>query len=308
MGGGGVGGRGGRSIHGLTIAQRGRRGMRRAGVSGAVFRTTVEPRDNWHVDDSIVGREDELAASARSSPRRSGRASLLLSGEAGIGKTTLWRAGVEQAEAAGHVILSTRPLEAEAKLAYAGVGDLLAGVARGPRRAARAAGACAPSGAPARDAAAGRRRRAGGLARLPRRRCARSRGSQPVLVAVDDVQWLDSASARVLAYAARRLAERVAFLLALRAEARAELGYAAGARLPRLRRARRCGRSRSRTCTLCCGSDSASSCRGRPCATVHDDRPRQPVLRPRARAGAGRGRRHAAPRRARLAARQACAS
>jgi DNA-binding CsgD family transcriptional regulator/predicted negative regulator of RcsB-dependent stress response len=40
---------------------------------------------------------------------------------------------------------------------------------------------------------------------------------QPVLVAVDDVQWLDRSSSRVLAYAIRRLeSERVGFLLSMR--------------------------------------------------------------------------------------------
>ena len=41
----------------------------------------------------------------------------------------------------------------------------------------------------------------------------------PLVVAIDDVQWLDRASAQALAYAARRLTtEPVAFLLATRIE------------------------------------------------------------------------------------------
>ena len=43
-----------------------------------------------------------------------------------MGKTTLWRAGAERAEAEGRALLAARPLETETKLAYAGVGDLLA--------------------------------------------------------------------------------------------------------------------------------------------------------------------------------------
>ena len=49
------------------------------------------------------------------------------------------------------------------------------------------------------------------------RRCARWREAGPLLVAVDDVQWLDRASEDALAYAARRLErEPVTFLLARR--------------------------------------------------------------------------------------------
>ena len=44
--------------------------------------------------------------------------------------------------------------------------------------------------------------------------------SAPVVVAIDDVQWLDRPSARVLEFAARRLAGRpVGFLLSLRTPA-----------------------------------------------------------------------------------------
>jgi hypothetical protein len=43
---------------------------------------------------------------------------------AGIGKTTLWRAGVSVARARGHRVLACRAAESEARLSYAALGDL----------------------------------------------------------------------------------------------------------------------------------------------------------------------------------------
>ena len=48
----------------------------------------------------------------------------MLEGEAGIGKSTLWLAGVEHARARGLRVLSSRPAEAERGLAHVGLGDL----------------------------------------------------------------------------------------------------------------------------------------------------------------------------------------
>src|SRR5829696_417180 len=57
-----------------------------------------------------------------------GPVALLLEGEVGIGKTTLFRAGVESAERRGARVLVGRPIHSEAQLAYAALGDLLGGV------------------------------------------------------------------------------------------------------------------------------------------------------------------------------------
>ena len=67
----------------------------------------------------VVGREDELAVIERR-PR-----SLVIEGEAGIGKTTLWAHGVAVAQQELAWVLSTRPTEAETAFAYAGLTDLL---------------------------------------------------------------------------------------------------------------------------------------------------------------------------------------
>jgi predicted ATPase len=63
----------------------------------------------------MIGREPELAMIAGFLRRAArGPAALLLSGEAGIGKTALWDACVETARADGAVVLACRPVEAEA--------------------------------------------------------------------------------------------------------------------------------------------------------------------------------------------------
>ena len=174
--------------------------------------------------DDIVGREDELAAirifvAAESSPH-----SLLLAGDPGMGKTTLWRAGVEHAEAEGHAVLATRPLQAEAKLAYGGLGDLLDAyhdtLDELPTPQAHALRAALLLEEPTTGSVDERAVSLGFLGVL--RALARS---QPVLVAVDDLQWLDRASARAVVFAARRLEEPVGLLLALRLEARAGLPF-----------------------------------------------------------------------------------
>jgi hypothetical protein len=73
----------------------------------------------------VLGRQGELAQVGSflgSAP--GGASALLLEGAAGIGKTTLWHAGVSLARARGHRVLSCRAAESEARLSYAALGDL----------------------------------------------------------------------------------------------------------------------------------------------------------------------------------------
>ena len=185
------------------------------------------------MDAQIVGRERELEAirafvTDLDVPARS----LLLAGEAGSGKTTLWRAGIGQAESVGLAVLATRPLETEAKLAYAGVGDLLSNrheaIGELPAPQAHALRAALMLEAPATGEVDVRGVSLGFLGVI--RALARER---PVLMAVDDVQWLDRESTRALSFAARRLAaERVGFMIALREEARSGLEFAPERVLP----------------------------------------------------------------------------
>jgi DNA-binding CsgD family transcriptional regulator len=168
------------------------------------------------VRPEIVGRERELEELSAffSSPDRA--STLVLRGEAGSGKTTLWLAGAELAKAEEWLVLRSRPVEAEATLALAGIADLLEDVLddvlpalpEPQRQALGAALLLEPGETPGERAVA--------AAFLTALRTLAERG--PVLVAVDDVQWLDSASTGVLLYAVRRTRdERIRALLALRA-------------------------------------------------------------------------------------------
>ncbi len=77
-------------------------------------------------DRQLVGRNEELAALVEllDAPEELSRVAVL-SGEAGIGKTSLWLAGIDAATAHGYRILSSRPSEAETGLSFAGLADLL---------------------------------------------------------------------------------------------------------------------------------------------------------------------------------------
>ena len=75
----------------------------------------------------VFGRDDELRSlhAFLDRPAAAGMAGLVLEGEAGIGKSTIWLAGVEAARERGLRVLSSRPAEVELGVAYAGLGDLL---------------------------------------------------------------------------------------------------------------------------------------------------------------------------------------
>ena len=163
-------------------------------------------------------RVREFATGTRAAP-----AVLAIEGEAGAGKSTLWRAGVEAAAASGYRLLRSEPSEAEAVLSFAGLSDLLGDVLPvvaadipGPQREAlEVALLLRPAGDEVPTA------HAVGLAVLAALRACVSAG--PVLVAVDDVQWLDEASLDALVFALRRLDNGpLSVLLAARSEAPAD--------------------------------------------------------------------------------------
>jgi DNA-binding CsgD family transcriptional regulator len=156
----------------------------------------------------IVGRDAELAAVRELVARPAGGLSaLLLEGEPGIGKSTLWLAGVRAAEELGMRVLSARPAEAEQHLALAGLGDLLDGVADDvlpgltapQRRALEVALVLADHDDEVADP------RALGVAVRSALQLLAER--EPLVVAIDDVQWLDRTSAAALGFALRRLGD-----------------------------------------------------------------------------------------------------
>ena len=163
----------------------------------------------------LVGRDAELRQVLTALDELP--AAVVLEGEAGIGKTSVWRAALAELDAGGARVLSTRPTETESQLSYAGVADILdpvldeaLSVLPSPQRLALevALRRAEPEGGPPDQAAIA----FGVLGAL---RAAAETG--PVVVAVDDVQWLDSPSLFSLAFVAGRLRRvTVGFLLALR--------------------------------------------------------------------------------------------
>ncbi len=106
------------------------------------------------VAPEIIGRDEELGAvRAFVSRVGDGPGALVLSGEAGIGKTILWEAGVEEARGRFSRVVTCRGVEAEASFAFAGLSELLAGCRpRGGVGARAASSPCARGGAAARGA------------------------------------------------------------------------------------------------------------------------------------------------------------
>ena len=150
----------------------------------------------------VVGREAEFAAVERFlHDDLEHPAALVLQGDAGIGKTTILHGALENAPAALRV-LAIRLSPGEGELPYAALGDLLAGAQD------EGLEELAP---PQRDAiriALGRTRGslnehalARGVLELLRSWTA----AQPLLLIVDDVQWLDRPTASALAFALRRV-------------------------------------------------------------------------------------------------------
>jgi DNA-binding CsgD family transcriptional regulator len=151
----------------------------------------------------VVGRDTELDAIREFfEPRLERPRALLLEGEAGIGKTTLLAAANEEARRRGWHLLGCRPAEAESQLAFAALADALGEIVSGglatlpePQRAALlGAVRCA-------DTEVDRLALSLGVLSLLRDLA----HSGPVALLVDDVQWLDSPSARALSYGLRRL-------------------------------------------------------------------------------------------------------
>jgi DNA-binding CsgD family transcriptional regulator len=172
----------------------------------------------------LVGREHELAAIAEFLEADAAACAVVIEGEPGIGKTTVWEAAVTAAAKRGFQPLRARPGGSEAKLAFSGLADLLGEALPGvlselppPQRRALEIALLLEDGGGKR---ADRRAVAAGLLSALRALAK----AAPLLLAIDDVQWLDRSSTAALEYAARRLyAKPVALLIARRLNAEAGL-------------------------------------------------------------------------------------
>src|SRR4051794_20147174 len=167
---------------------------------------------------AIVGREQELASIRGLIGRvEDGAAALVLEGQAGIGKSTLWLAGVEHARSERLRVLVSRPAEAERGLAHVGLGDLLEHVGGDVLAALPAPRKRALEVALLLDEEAGEKVDRRSLAVAVRSVLQLLSERETVMIAVDDVQWLDPSSSGALAFALRRMeSNRVLLLLARR--------------------------------------------------------------------------------------------
>ena len=152
----------------------------------------------------VVGRDEEVSAILELLDAPEELPSVVvITGEAGIGKTALWLAAVDLAADRGFQVLSSRPSQAEAGLSFLALTDLLGEVVgdvlpelppvqREALEAALLLGDSALAADP-RAVAAGF---LGALRLLAAERT--------LCLAVDDVQWLDAASLSAIRYAVAR--------------------------------------------------------------------------------------------------------
>jgi DNA-binding CsgD family transcriptional regulator len=180
----------------------------------------------------LVGREEELTAIAHFLEAGAPACAVAVEGEAGIGKTTVWQVAVDRAAGRGFRVLQARPAESEAKLAFSTLTDLLVdavdetlGQLPPPqRRALEVALLIEDAGGVRAD------RRAVAAALLSSLRALSADG--PLLLAIDDIQWLDRSSAVGLEYAVRRLRDEPVALLLSRRLGAVDGGSALEQRLP----------------------------------------------------------------------------
>jgi DNA-binding NarL/FixJ family response regulator len=147
-----------------------------------------------------IGVLDAFLADPIAEPR-----SVLIEGSSGIGKTTLLRAVLDLARDQGYAVAVCRPSRSEMELSYAGLVGLLSDL--GPD----AVDALPPPQAHVlrtvlrvEETAEPVDRLSLGLATVAAVRAVAT--ERPVVVAVDDAQWLDQPTARVLVFVVRRLA------------------------------------------------------------------------------------------------------
>src|SRR5690242_6479699 len=161
---------------------------------------------------------DDLLRAARAG--RSG--ALVIRGEPGIGKSTLLKYAHQQATEM--TVLSARGYESESEIPFAGLADLIRPVLPLLKELPEPQAAALESAMSLGPPVSGDRFSV----------CAATVGVlaaaaevEPLLVVVDDLQWLDVSSREAILFAARRLhADGIGLLMASRSTGEQEVGYA----------------------------------------------------------------------------------
>jgi DNA-binding CsgD family transcriptional regulator/tetratricopeptide (TPR) repeat protein len=185
---------------------------------------------SWRLDPGPIGREAEITEICTFLSAVSGApAALVITGDAGIGKTVVWK-HVAQAVGRSSRMLWCQPTPAERPLAFSALDDLFGDVAGDflpalPDPQRRAVGVALLRESPPGLSSAGLSE--AGRTPPDRRLLARGilgalgalSGRSPVVIAIDDAQWLDRPSAGVLEFCFRRLQrEHVSILVTFRRE------------------------------------------------------------------------------------------
>lgn len=173
------------------------------------------------VGSKVFGRNRELGAVDRfldATERSDGpNAALIFEGAPGIGKSAIFLEAISRSRQRGIRTLSSRPVEAERSLSYSGLADLIAPAYDEVRNDLPAPQQQALDVALLRAVAERRtdpRTTGTGLVTV----LSAIAASGPVILAIDEFQWLDDASKRCLEFAARRLPPGVHLLVTQRAD------------------------------------------------------------------------------------------
>lgn len=143
---------------------------------------------------------------------------LVIEGPAGVGKTTLWLEGVEAARERGFRVLTARAAQAETALAYATVADLLGDIDPEVLAGLPEVQCVAVDRVLLRADGDGPGTDQGVVAAAFTTALQRLTEDRPLLLGLDDVQWLDPSSQAVVSFAARRLTGRFGLLVTERSE------------------------------------------------------------------------------------------
>ncbi len=157
---------------------------------------------------------DDFLASLTDNP-----SALVLEGEAGIGKTTLWLAGLDRARERGFRVLIAHAAATESVLAYGALADLLGDIdssawAGLPHPQRHALNQIMLKDVAVDGAATDARAVAAAIVAIVNDLASEA----PLLLAVDDLQWLDFSSTRIIGYASRRLSGQVGLLATARTD------------------------------------------------------------------------------------------